>query len=135
MNRFGQMDEYDDEQKEDHYNLIIRAIEVFEKKLPITEDFMAECHDMILSYYSNFINIPDIRKPVVQDFEYLKLMAETNVMVINMVQPPIYIAEFYQFCKHVILMLKRLDELDAEEALDHQMSSLSIKTNRRKLRK
>jgi len=135
MNRFGQMDEYDDEQKEDHYNLIIRGIEVFEKKLPITEDFMSECHDLILSYYSSFINIPETRKPVVQDFEYLKLMAETNLMVVNMVKPPIYIAEFYQFCKHVILMLKRLDELDAEEALAHQMSTLSIKTNRRKLRK
>jgi len=135
MDRFGQMDEYDDEQRESHYNLIVKAIEVFEKKLSITEDFMAECHDLVLSYYSNFINIPDIRKPVVQDFEYLKLMAETNVIVINMVQPPIYIAEFYQFCKHVILMLKRLDELDAEKTLVDRMANLSIKTNRRKLRK
>lgn len=135
MNRFGKMDEYDDEQKEDHYNLIMKAIEVFEKKLPITEDFMAECHDLILSYYSNFINIPETRKPVVQDFEYLKLMSETNLMVINMVKPPVYIAEFYAFCKHVVLMLKRLDELDTENELINQMSSLSIKTNRRKLRK
>ena len=135
MNRFGEMDEYDDEQREDHYNLIIKAIEVFEKKLPITEDFMSDCHDLVLSYYSNFINIPVIRKPVVQDFEYLKLMAETNLMVINMVHPPIYIAEFYQFCKHVMLMLKRLDDLEAEKALVEQMSELSVKTNRRKLRK
>jgi len=135
MNRFGKMDEYDDEQKEDHYNLIMKAIEVFEKKLPITEDFMAECHDLILSYYSNFINIPATRQPVVQDFEYLKLMAETNLMAVNMVKPPIYIAEFYQFCKNVVLMLKRLDELDTEDELINQMSSLSIKTNKRKLRK
>ena len=135
MNRFGKMDEYDDQQKEDHYNLIMKAIEVFEKKLPITEDFMSECHDLILSYYSSFINVPDTRKPVVQDFEYLKLMAETNLMAVNMVNPPIYIAEFYQFCKNVVCMIKRLDELDAEDEVINQMSSLSIKTNKRKLRK
>ena len=135
MDRFGQMDEYDDEQREQHYNLILNGIEVFEKKLPITEDFMSDCHDLVLSYYSNFINIPLTRKPIVQDFQYLKLMAETNLMVVNMVEPPIYIAEFYQFCKHVMLMMKRLDELDAEKALVAQMSNLSVKTNKRRLRK
>ena len=135
MDRFGEMDEYDAEQREQHYNLILNGIEVFEKKLPVTEDFMSECHDLVLSYYSNFINIPATRQPIVQDFEYLKLMAETNVMVVNMVQPPLYIAEFYQFCKHVILMMKRLDELDAEKGLVEQMSNLSVKTNKRKLRR
>lgn len=135
MDRFGQMDEYDDEQREQHYNLILNGIEVFEKKLPITEDFMSDCHDLVLSYYSNFINIPLTRKPIVQDFQYLKLMAETNLMVVNMVEPPIYIAEFYQFCKHVMLMMKRLDELDAEKALVAQMSNLSVKTNKRRLRR
>lgn len=129
------MDEYDDEQREQHYNLILNGIEVFEKKLPITEDFMSDCHDLVLSYYSNFINIPLTRKPIVQDFQYLKLMAETNLMVVNMVEPPIYIAEFYQFCKHVMLMMKRLDELDAEKALVAQMSNLSVKTNKRRLRR
>lgn len=135
MDRFGEMDEYDAEQREQHYNLILNGIEVFEKKLPVTEDFMSECHDLVLSYYSNFINIPATRQPIVQDFEYLKLMAETNVMVVNMVQPPLYIAEFYQFCKHVMLMMKRLDELDAEKGLVEQMSNLSVKTNKRKLRR
>jgi hypothetical protein len=135
MDRFGEMDEYDDEQRESHYNLIVKAIEVFEKKLPVTEDFMAECHDLVLSYYSNFINIPATRQPVVQDFEYLKLMAEANAMVVNMVKPPFYIAEFYQFCKQIILMMKRLDELDADKILLTQMSELSVKTNRRKLRR
>ena len=135
MDRFGQMDEYDSEQGREHYNLILNGIEVFEKKLPVTEDFMSECHDLVLSYYSNFINIPATRQPIVQDFEYLKLMAETNVMVVNMVQPPLYIAEFYQFCKHVMLMMKRLDELDAEKMLVEQMSTLSVKTNKRKLRR
>ena len=135
MDRFGQMDEYDSEQGREHYNLILNGIEVFEKKLPVTEDFMSDCHDLVLSYYSNFINIPATRQPIVQDFEYLKLMAETNVMVVNMVQPPLYIAEFYQFCKHVMLMMKRLDELDAEKRLVEQMSTLSVKTNKRKLRK
>jgi hypothetical protein len=135
MDRFGQMDEYDSEQGREHYNLILNGIEVFEKKLPVTEDFMSECHDLVLSYYSNFINIPATRQPIVQDFEYLKLMAETNVMVVNMVQPPLYIAEFYQFCKHVMLMMKRLDELDAEKMLVEQMSNLSVKTNKRKLRR
>ena len=129
------MDEYDSEQGREHYNLILNGIEVFEKKLPVTEDFMSECHDLVLSYYSNFINIPATRQPIVQDFEYLKLMAETNVMVVNMVQPPLYIAEFYQFCKHVMLMMKRLDELDAEKMLVEQMSNLSVKTNKRKLRR
>ena len=62
-------------------------------------------------------------------------MAETNLMVVNMVEPPIYIAEFYQFCKHVMLMMKRLDELDAEKALVAQMSNLSVKTNKRRLRR
>jgi hypothetical protein len=135
MDRFGQMDEYDDEQRESQYNLIIKAIEVFEKKLPITEDFMSDCHDLVVSYYSNFINVPVYRAPIVQDFEYIRLMAETNAMAVNMVKPPIYIAEFYQFCKHIVLMLKRLDDLDAEKALLEQMANLSIKTNRRKLRK
>ena len=135
MDRFGQMDEYDSEQGREHYNLILNGIEVFEKKLPVTEDFMSDCHDLVLSYYSNFINIPATRQPIVQDFEYLKLMAETNAMVVNMVQPPLYIAEFYQFCKHVMLMMKRLDELDAEKRLVEQMSTLSVKTNKRKLRK
>ena len=135
MDRFGQMDEYDDEQREAHYNLIVRAIEVFEKKLSITEDFMSECHDLVLSYYSSFINIPATRQPVVQDFEYLRLMAEANLMAVNMVKPPVYIAEFYQFCKQIMLMIKRLDELDAEKMLVEQMSNLTVKTNRRKLRK
>lgn len=135
MDRFGQMDEYDDEQREAHYNLIVNAIEVFEKKLPITEDFMADCHDLVISYYSSFINIPETRKPVVQDFEYLRMMAEANLMAINMIKPPFYIAEFYQFCKQIVLMMSRLDELDAEKALVNQMSELSVKTNRRKLRK
>jgi hypothetical protein len=135
MDRFGQMDEYDSEQRESHYDLIKKAIQVFEKKLAITEDFMTECHDLVLSYYSNFINIPVTRQPVVQDFEYLKLMAEANLMVINMVKPPIYIAEFYQFCKQIMLMTKRLDELDADRMLVDQISELSVKTNKRKLRK
>lgn len=135
MDRFGQMDEYDDEQRESHYNLIIKAIEVFEKKLPITEDFMEECHDLVLSYYSSFINIPTTRQPVVKDFEYLKLMAEANLMAVNMVKLPFYVAEFYQFCKQIMLMMKRLDELDAEKILVEQMSNLTLKTNKRKLRK
>lgn len=135
MDRFGTMDEYDEEQKAQHYSTIERAIKIFENKLPVTEDFMTECHDLVLSYYSNFIDIPNTRQAVVRDFEYLSLMAEANVMVVNMVKPPIYIAEFYKFAKQVTLMIKRLEEIDAEKELIAQMSELSVKTNRRKLRK
>lgn len=133
MDRLCRMDEYDDEQREEHYRVIKNGIAASEGRLAITEDFMEESKDLVLSYYANFIDVPTIKKTI-SDPDYLRLSAETETLV-KYLRSTFELKFFYMFCKQIMAMLKRLEEMDNESELVNMMSTLSVKTKTRKLKR
>jgi hypothetical protein len=127
------MDEYDDEQREDHYRIIQNGIAASEGKLEITEDFIQESKDLVISYYVNCIDIPVLRKTIT-DLNYLDLASKTETLA-NYLNKTFELKFFYIFCKQIMAMLNRLEEMDKETDLTNMMSNLSVKTKTRKLKK
>lgn len=126
-------DEYTDDEKDAHFELLQRAVQVFEKKLPVTEDFMNECYELALAYYAHFIDSP--RQATISDPVYIQIMNHANELVKTLIEPPLYLAEFYKFSKLVLSLVDRLEELEKENELISMMSTLSVKTKTRKLKK
>jgi hypothetical protein len=133
MDRLCRMDEYDDEQREDHYRIIQNGIAASEGKLEITEDFIQESKDLVISYYVNCIDIPVLRKTIT-DLNYLDLASKTETLA-NYLNKTFELKFFYIFCKQIMAMLNRLEEMDKETDLTNMMSNLSVKTKTRKLKK
>jgi hypothetical protein len=134
MERIGKMDEYGDEEKEARYNLITTTINIVEKDLGFGEDFICDCQDLISSYIANFINAPS-KQFVIKDEQYIAMLNETNLMVQEIDRKPFEMRKFYMFCKNVVRMMSRLDEIESESDISNMMANLSVKTNRRKLKR
>ena len=133
MDRLCRMDEYDDEQREDHYRIIQNGIAASEGKVEITEEFIQESKDLVISYYVNCIDIPVLKKTIT-DLNYLDLASKTETLA-NYLNKTFELKFFYIFCKQILAMLNRLEEMDKETELTNMMSNLSVKTKTRKLKK
>ena len=139
MERMGNLDEDTDENKQARYEIIQNTIRTVEENLPITEDFLADCQDLILSYHSNFINAPT-KLHVIEDETYVNKLKQTNRMAEDIVtkvmnNEPFSLTEFYKFCKNIVELMNRLDYLDSADDLSAMMATLSVKTKTRKLRR
>lgn len=121
MDRFGEIDEYDDEQRQEHTRVI--------NTIP-SEDYMTVCYDLVLCFYANFVVKPS-KLFYVKDEEYNKLMQTAIELSTKMRNVAFDMNEYVIFCKSLSLMLKKLDEID--NGLVKQMEKLSVKTNTRKL--
>ena len=135
MDSLCTMDEYETEERDAHINTIKGIILAYEKNSPITEDLMEDCRDLFLTYSANIFDNIAVKKNM-QESRYLsRLYNETNVIVDFIKSLDKYSIElkyYYLFCKNLELMITQLNE--PVDELSKLMSSITIKTNSRKLK-
>ena len=133
------MCEYTDEDREHHYNVLDNGIKFYVENRPVTEDFLEESKDLIISYIAN---IPHLSKasPSIKDYRFRELMVESESLLTHLRTElketgVINTKIFHDFCKKQKQCLDIIKKLDnGVDELTNMMNTLSVKTNRRKLR-
>ena len=133
------MCEYTDEDREHHYSVLENGIKFYVENRPVTEDFLEESKDLIISYIAN---LPQLSKasPSIKDYRFRELMFESESLLIHLINEikergVINTKVFHDFCKKQKQCLDIIKKLDSGvNELTDMMNTLSIKTNRRKLK-
>ena len=133
------MCEYTDEDREHHYSVLENGIKFYVENRPVTEDFLEESKDLIISYLAN---IPQLSKasPSIKDYRFRELMVESESLLTHLRTElketgVINTKIFHDFCKKQKQCLDIIKKLDnGVDELTNMMNTLSVKTNRRKLR-
>jgi hypothetical protein len=131
--------EYTQEDRDHHYSVLENGIKFYVENRPVTEDFLEESKDLIITYIAN---LPQLSKasPAIKDYRFRELMVESesilNHLRTEMKETGIINTKiFHDFCKKQKQCLDIIKKLDCGvDELTTMVTNLSVKTNRRKLR-
>jgi hypothetical protein len=134
------MTEYDDDVKSDNYRVLENGIKFYVENRPITEDFLEESIDLIITYNANLPNLSKAN-PLIRDYKFRELMVESESLLHHLQNErretgKLNIKLFHDFCKKQKQCLEIVKKIDGGmDDLTNMMSSLGLKTNIRKLKR
>jgi hypothetical protein len=134
------MTEYDDEVKENNYRVLENGIKFYVENRPVTEDFLDESKDLIITYIANLPNLSKAN-PLIRDYKFRELMVESESLLHHLrgemkETGKIDTKIFHDFCKKQKQCLEIVKKIDGGmDELTTMMNSLTLKTNNRKLRR